>query len=126
MDGSPVLDSPLVIVIDDDFYVRHALASLFTSVGYRVECFENADIFLAHSFDEDGALIVSDYQMPGTDGIELCRRLRDRGSLIPVILITAFATAGVRHSAPAVGIVEVLEKPFDPSTLLDVVRAIIG
>ena len=126
MDGSPVLDLPLVIIIDDDCDVRHALVSLFTSIGYRVECFENADLFLARSFEGEKALVISDYQMPGTNGIELCLRLRERGSSLPVVLITAFATAGVRHSATTAGIVKVLEKPFDPSALLEVVGAIIG
>ena len=81
----------LVAVIDDDEDVRISLEMLIVSIGHEAVLFESADALLAAGGLDAFFCFISDVQMPGTDGIELARRLRQVTS-VPVILVTAFAS----------------------------------
>ena len=73
----------------------------------------------------DGAAgcIVTDVRMPGIDGIELIRRLKDRGIALPVIVITGHADVPMAVEAMKEGAVDFLEKPFGDEVFLATVRA---
>jgi len=113
----------LVTVVDDDDDIRQALGAMFAGNGYAVECFASAEAFLDRIDSLRIAVIVSDLQMAGMSGLELCRELRSRNIDTPMILITAFASDAVRTRASRIGIRSVLEKPFDPPMLLREVGA---
>lgn len=115
-----------VSVIDDDQAIREALGVLFDGNGYDVACYDSAEAFL-HAVDaRRPAVIVSDYQMPGMNGLELSRALKARAVQAPVILITAFGSEAIRTRAERAGIARVMEKPFDAPTLLGEVAAFAG
>ena len=120
--GQPLL----VSVIDDDKDVRLALGSLLASIGYDVECFDSAEVFLTCDKAALTGCVVSDVQMSGMSGVDLARRLRDDGRDAPVILISAFATDAIRSQADRVGVHCVLEKPFNPEALLEQIEAATG
>jgi DNA-binding NtrC family response regulator len=65
--------------------------------------------------------VLSDIQMPGKDGFTLLSELRERGSAIPVILMTSFGTEETAHEAVAAGAFACLLKPFARSALIETV-----
>ena len=124
--GSRVGEPLLVSIIDDDKDVRLALGSLLASIGYDVECFDSAETFLTADKAAATGCVVSDVQMTGMSGLDLARRLRDDGQGAPIILISAFATDAIRNQADRVGVHCVLEKPFNPESLLEEIQAATG
>ncbi|MGH3428343.1 MAG: response regulator, partial [Mycobacteriales bacterium] len=78
-----------ILVVDDDAALRRALKRVLVTHGFAVELAENGAEALArlraHSFDA----VVLDVTMPGSDGIEVCERLRAAGDRLPVLMLTA-------------------------------------
>ncbi|UNU44445.1 response regulator [Sphingopyxis sp. YF1] len=113
------MPSKLVGVVDDDEDVRTSIESLLRSAGYRPFCFRSAESFLASSHRDIVDCLLTDFNMPGLNGLELHRKIaRDRPSL-PVILMTAFPTDIVRQGAEEQGIAGFFVKPIDGDLLID-------
>lgn len=113
----------IVAIVDDDEDIRQALAAMFSSNGYDVHCFVSAEEFLEQLKTLAISVIVTDLQMTGLSGLDLCRELRAQAVATPTLLITAFASDAVRVRAKRLGVRVVLEKPFDPAILLREVAA---
>jgi len=108
-----------IAIIDDSPSMRRALDSLLRSLGFAVLSFESAEAFLAAA---PAALscVVTDVEMPGLSGIELYQALREGGSTLPVIFITANSEQAVRlRLGPSAC---VLSKPFEVTELADCIR----
>jgi FixJ family two-component response regulator len=108
----------VISVVDDDTSFRRATARLIHSLGHAVVSFGSAEEFLRSGRLEDTACLVSDVKMPGMDGIELQSRLRQQGSRLPVIFITAHPDTNARNRALASGAVGFLSKPFRDDELI--------
>jgi two-component system response regulator FixJ len=116
------MTEPLVHVIDDDEAVR-------VSIGFRLEM---ADLpnrtyagpldFLAVAASLKAGCIVTDVRMPDMSGLELIRRLRDRGVTLPVIVITGHGDLPLAVEALREGVKDFIEKPFDDEVLLAAIR----
>jgi FixJ family two-component response regulator len=111
--------SPLVATVDDDRRVRESVQSVLESAGYEAVAFESAEAFL-----ESGALsrvtcVIADVRLPGMNGTELQRRIRQEHRQMPVILITAHDDDDVRRQALRDGAIAFLVKPFDGGDLLE-------
>ena len=107
----------VVNVIDDDDAVRDSIAFLLDTAGLRARTWESAVVFLAAT-DRPAGCVVTDVRMPGMNGIELARRLRETGSTEPVIVITGHADVPLAVVAMRAGVVDFIEKPFDDEVLL--------
>jgi len=112
----------LVHVVDDDLAVRRALAFLLATDGLAVRVHESASAFLAAVAEPTGC-IVTDVRMPEIDGIEFLRRLRQRGPIPPVIVMTGHADVPLAVAAMKEGARDFIEKPFDDEVLLASVRS---
>jgi FixJ family two-component response regulator len=111
-----------VIVIDDDAAVRNSLKFALEVEGWAVRAFKGgAELLAAADLPQAGCLIV-DYYMPAMNGVDLVRSLRHRHVDLPAILITSNATEHVRRSAVGAGILAILEKPLEDSSLVDSIR----
>jgi FixJ family two-component response regulator len=115
----------LVAVVDDDALVRDAAASLIRSFGYRTAIYPSADAYL-DAGDDTVDCVLTDLQMPGRSGLELRQRLRERGSMVPVILMTAYPTPDLRARATSLGLVALLDKPVDPDLLSSALARAMG
>ena len=113
----------LVHLIDDDEDVRRAVSFLLSTAGFPVRVYESAVAFLEKVEVAAKGCIVSDVRMPGMDGVELLRRLRDRGIGMPTIIMTGHADVALAVSAMKAGAVDFIEKPFSDEVLLSAVRA---
>jgi two-component system, OmpR family, response regulator MprA len=114
-----------ILVVDDDAGLRKALRRVLVSHGFEVEvagCGEEAFARLrGRAFD----LVVLDVMMPGTDGIEVCERLRARGDRLPVLMLTARDAVRDRVVGLEAGADDYLVKPFANAELVARVRALL-
>lgn len=117
---------PIVYIIDDDDSVRESLEFLIDCAGLRVRVFVSADAFLAASPPLEGACLVTDVRMPGTNGIELLDALRMRHGQIPIIVMTGHADVPLAIQAMKSGAADFIEKPFDNHILLSSIRKAIS
>ena len=116
-------DALVVHVIDDDEAVRHSLSFLFRTAGIQAEAYESADAFLDQLPLVRMGCVVTDVRMPGLSGVDLLRRLRERGITLPVIVITGHGEVQLAVEAMKLCSADFLEKPFDDEVLLGAVRS---
>ncbi|HKO16669.1 MAG TPA: sigma-54 dependent transcriptional regulator [Gemmatimonadaceae bacterium] len=114
-----------ILCVDDDASLRALLARLLARSGFEVLGAAGAAEALRLLGQEDVDLIISDWQMPGVDGLQFLRLLQEEGRQVPVVMLTAFDT--IQHAVAAIraGAVDYLSKPFEPEQLdLTVARAL--
>ncbi|TAK35229.1 MAG: response regulator [Chloroflexota bacterium] len=111
-----------VLVVDDDPCIVELLAAMLTLEGYQISKATSAEQALELAYHRVPDVIVLDWMMPETDGIELCRIFKKRveTSLVPVIVISA--NDRVRSASREAGADGWLLKPFDLDDLLTTVR----
>ncbi len=113
------VNPPLVYVVDDDTGVLDAIRLLLRSVGLASRGFSSADEFLEAFDPEAHACIILDLRMPGMSGLELQARLRELGSVTPIIFVTAHGDVPSAVEAVKGGAVDFIQKPFQDQKLLD-------
>ena len=106
-----------VLVVDDEFSVRDSLSRWLEKDGLRVRSAENAEAALEAAAREQFDVAVIDIRMPGMDGLELQRRLRQDAPDLAVIMITAFASVDSAVRALKEGAFDYVTKPIDPDEL---------
>jgi DNA-binding response OmpR family regulator len=121
---------PHVLLAEDDSDMRDLLTEILCQAGYRVTQAEDGlelfdELRRAHRQAAAPAVIISDVRMPGLTGLEVLDAVRQAGSKVPVILITAFGNDEVCRDAARMGVDAVLIKPFDVEELRTTVTALI-
>ncbi|MEA1673211.1 response regulator transcription factor [Nitrospirillum sp. BR 11163] len=116
----------MIAIVDDDAEVRGSLLSLMRSAGFDARGFDGAMAFLDSPWLGQAACLITDLHMPAMDGLGLQAALRDAGSDLPVIIMTAFADPILRQRALDAGAVAFLCKPLDPEELLARVEATVA
>jgi DNA-binding response OmpR family regulator len=103
-----------ILVVDDNEGIRSYLASLLEIKGYQVDTAEDGRSAL-HLLDAGASpdVIILDIMMPGIDGLETLRRLRERGDETPVIMLSVVGNASSIVEAMNLGAMDYLNKPFD-------------
>jgi FixJ family two-component response regulator len=109
---------PLISVVDDDESVRESLPDLLKEFGFDAQTFSSAEEFLASESIANTNCLILDVAMPGMTGPDLQEELKLREQSIPVVFITAQRDAAVRPRLIALGAVDCLFKPFEPTDLL--------
>lgn len=112
----------LVHVIDDDEAMRGSLAFLLTMSDVAARTYETPAAFLEVAAALTCGCIITDVRMPGMNGLELVRRVREMGVRLPVIVITGHGDVPLAVEAMKAGAAEFLEKPFADEVLLAAVR----
>ncbi|MFZ2098021.1 MAG: response regulator [Anaerolineales bacterium] len=115
-----------VLIIDDEPAARESLEALLTAEGYQLEFAMDGIQGLARAAELYPDIILLDVMMPGIDGFEVCRRLREDPILaeVPVVMITALDDQASRLHGIDAGADDFISKPFDKSELRARVRAI--
>ena len=114
-----------VLVVEDDQHVREAVARALRYEGYDVRTAVDGDDALAHVVDDDPDVVILDVLMPGTDGLAVCRRLREQGDHRPVLMLTARHEVTDRVAGLDAGADDYLVKPFALDELLARLRALL-
>lgn len=111
--------SARVLIVEDDPDLREALVDTLEMAGCSVCAAEDGEAALALLARETVDMVVSDVNMPGIDGIELLKRIRQEQPQLPVLLITAYASISKSVEAMRCGAVDYLVKPFRPQRLVE-------
>ena len=114
-----------LLVVDDEPAVREALRRALELEGYRVALAEDGADALAKIAAEEPDAVVLDILMPVVDGLTACRRLRQQGSRVPVLMLTARDSIGDRVAGLDAGADDYLVKPFALEELLARIRALL-
>jgi FixJ family two-component response regulator len=115
-------DAATVFVIDDDASVRASIQGLLKSTRLRCASFGTAEEFLRNKPPDGPSCLVLDVSLPGINGLDFQRLLRDAGIQIPIIFITGHGDIPMTVKAMKSGAVEFLTKPFQDQELLDAIR----
>lgn len=118
-----------VLVIDDNPDARRLIAYVLRRHGYQPVEVTSGEAALSLADGAALAFILLDINLPGIDGIETARRLRERGGLwgeIPIIALTSVSVRGEREKILAAGCNGYLEKPYDPLQVMHQIHAVIG
>jgi len=114
-----------ILVADDDPAVRESLRRSLSFNGYEVTLASDGAEALAAVADPQPDLVLLDVNMPGVDGLEVCRRIRAAGNDVPVLILTARVEVGDRVLGLDAGADDYLPKPFALEELLARVRALL-
>ncbi len=126
MEGKPELK---ILVVDDSITTRMMEKSILEAAGYTVDLAVSGEEAEEKLRDNDYNLIVTDVQMPGIDGFELTRRIREKEETreMPVVVVTSLASDEDKRKGVEVGAQAYIVKgTFDQTTLLDTVKSLIS
>jgi two-component system, OmpR family, response regulator MprA len=114
----------LVLVVDDDAPVRRMLERTLGAAGNDVRTVADGPQALVEIERHVPDLVILDVAMPGMDGLAVCRRLRAKGIVAPILLLTARDAIADRVAGLDAGADDYLVKPFAPTELAARVRAL--
>jgi two-component system, OmpR family, response regulator ResD len=113
-----------ILIVDDEPIVRDVVARYLERDGYSILESADGDEARARIETKPPSLVVLDVMLPGTDGLTLCRWIRERGD-IPVIMLTARGEEADRVVALDLGADDYVTKPFSPRELAARVRSVL-
>ena len=111
-----------ILIVDDEESVRDSLYNWFIEDGYEVDSAANAKEALSKIESGNFDIILADIKMPGMDGLEMHRRIKEFDSAAIVIVMTAFASVETAVQALKDGAFDYITKPFDPDDLSHLIR----
>ncbi len=107
-----------VLIVDDEANIRDAVAELCEAEGMEADAVSNGLAAQKRVSEEHYDVMVLDIRMPGMDGTELLRWMREGGPSVPTIMISAYGDIQDAVGAMKLGAIDYLVKPFDPDELL--------
>jgi two-component system response regulator MprA len=118
-------DTARILVIDDDPKIRSVVRRGLVYEGFRVTDAGSGEEGLDKARDQTPDLVVLDVMLPGIDGLEVCRRLREGGDDVAILMLTARDEVKDRVEGLETGADDYLVKPFSFEELLARVRALL-
>jgi two-component system phosphate regulon response regulator PhoB len=118
---------PLIFVVEDDEDIARLISHNLRAAGFEVQSFVSGASVLSEALREMPALLLLDVMLPGTDGFELCRHIRQTPilSAIPVIFLTAKTAEADRVKGLELGGDDYVTKPFSPRELVARIRSVL-
>ena len=115
------MSQPPVMIVEDDTDLREAICVTLDLHQIHYRAFGDAETALMAISDEEFSLVISDFKLPGMDGLMLLRSIRKKVPQLPVVIMTAFAEAKLAVEALQTGARDFLIKPFQPEHLVGVI-----
>src|SRR5688572_4515393 len=112
---------PTIVIVDDDQGVQDIFKIIFEKAGFQTIIFSSGESVLKNDYKIPDIFLL-DKQLSGTDGLDICKKLKSRKMTrdIPVIIVSA--TPGLERLAIKAGADDFIEKPFSTYELLDKVK----
>ena len=101
-----------ILLVDDDEWIRDSLSLFFEAEGCNLLTFETAEEAIETIKQQAYDIVISDYKLPGMDGLEFLRRVKEKQPNAFEILITAYANREICEEAKMVGVQDIIPKPF--------------
>ena len=115
-----------VLVVDDDQVIGKSFERVLTNKGYRVDTALSGREAFEKYAGADFDMVFTDLKMPGQDGLEVARRIKEMNPWLPVVVVTGYGTQEAEEKARAIGVAEFLQKPLTPSIIEEVAARITG
>ena len=114
---------PLVLVVDDKVEVLDEVATVLTAANFACRCCTTAENAMAAAESSPPDLIISDINLHGHSGLEMCERIKQNEALadVPVMFLSGAQIPDIIRRSHAVGGTYYLRKPFDPDVLLELI-----
>ena len=106
-----------MLLIDDDEWIRDSLSIFFEGEGCHIKALETAEEGLEALKKQPYDIIIVDYRLPGMDGLDFLKRIKELYPRIIKILITAYGDKQLVYEAKQKGIHDFIEKPFTTKTI---------
>jgi DNA-binding response OmpR family regulator len=113
-----------ILIVDDEKNIRLTLSQALETLGGEIDAAANGEEALSKLKEREFGLILLDIRMPGMDGMEVLRQVREIRPDIRVIMITAYGTIESAVEAMKLGAVDFLQKPFDPEEIRELVSRV--
>jgi two-component system, NtrC family, response regulator HydG len=123
---APAVASQRILIVDDDRSSCEILSKILMLRGYKVDVAYDGPAALKLLQDKVYGLALIDYRMPGMDGVELYRRIREMRPNLVGVFVTGFPTIDTVYPAIAVGVERVIAKPAGSGELLQVIEEFVG
>ena len=107
-----------ILLVDDDDQLRGSFYNLLSMEGYTVRAAASGEAALAMADEELPDVVIMDVRMPGMDGLETLRHMKEKAPKIPVILLTGHACMGVAVQGLDLGAYDYMLKPVAISELI--------
>ena len=117
MDLFTKLKSMKILLIDDDEWIRDSLKLFFESEGCQIIALETAEEGLKALQCESYDIIITDYKLPGMDGLTFLEQIQASHANAVKILITAYKSKDVVSQAKKIGVQGLIAKPFTSETI---------
>ena len=117
MDIFSKLRNMKILLIDDDEWIRDSLSIFFEAEGCHIVSVETAEEGLEALRLEKYDIIITDYKLPGMDGIEFLKHIQTSQQNAKKIMITAYKSEAVVKEAKKVGVQHLIAKPFTSDTI---------
>jgi DNA-binding response OmpR family regulator len=114
-----------VLVVEDDPITRWNVAEFLNGKGFDVEQIQDGTRALEKFEQQNYDIIITDFRIPGIDGLKLVQRIRSVSPSTPVIVMTGTPSVD-EHRAQAVGAAGFIKKPLQLGKLLAKIRALLG
>jgi two-component system response regulator FixJ len=114
-----------VVFVDDEPKVRDVVHKTLERAGANVRCFPCADDCLKHLAVHRCDLLITDVKMPGTDGMDLLRQVKEQLPWIPVLIVTGYGDVPTAVRALRAGAADFVEKPLDRDAFLQTVERLV-
>jgi DNA-binding NtrC family response regulator len=101
-----------ILLVDDDEWIRDSLSLFFEAEGCNLLVFETAEEAIEAVKQQSYDIVISDYKLPGMDGLEFLKRVKEKQPNAFEILITAFTNREILKEAKMMGVKDIIPKPF--------------
>jgi CheY-like chemotaxis protein len=106
-----------ILVVDDDAVVGRSFDRVLTEKGYEVSTVLSGEEGLKKIGTDGFDLVFTDIKMPGMDGLEMAKRIREMNPWMPIVVVTGYGSQANEAKAEEVGVTEFLRKPLTPETI---------
>ncbi|MCB0339350.1 MAG: sigma-54-dependent Fis family transcriptional regulator [Bdellovibrionales bacterium] len=114
-----------ILLIEDAKNLRDVLSTVLENEGYAVDAFETAEKGIQALGTNSYSLVLSDFKLPGMNGLDLLKGTRESHPIVPFLIMTAFGSIEVAVEAMKLGANDFISKPFEPKDLCAMVREVI-
>lgn len=112
-----------ILLVDDNTSCLHLLSILLESKGFAVTIATDGNSALENLAKYGFGMLITDYNMPGMNGIELSMKVKEQYHDIHILLITADITSDLVEAAANAGISQIISKPINITKLLPIIRS---